>query len=109
MSRSKAGRPSWWRVASMTTLLLGACAATIVVVRSLPDSLAGAVAAVLAGALYVTVAASLLEWMVHRYVYPRKWLPFSRRIFEIHHRGHHYVIFPTWRYVTNFPVRRHPI
>jgi hypothetical protein len=106
--RSAPGLP-WWRVASITTLMLGACTALIALVRWLPDSLLGAVAAVLAGVVYTTVLASLLEWLVHRYVYHRKWLPFARRIFEIHHRGHHFVIFPTWRYVTNGPVRRHPI
>jgi hypothetical protein len=53
--------------------------------------------------------ASVLEWLVHRYVYHRRWLPFARRIYAIHHRGHHFEIFPTWRYVTNGPMRRHPI
>jgi len=93
----------------MATSLLSICAATIALVRLLPDSLVAVAVAVLAGVVYTTVAASLLEWLVHRYVYHRKWLPFARRIFEIHHRGHHYVIFPTWRCVTNGPVRRHPI
>jgi hypothetical protein len=53
--------------------------------------------------------ASVLEWLVHRYVYHRRLLPFARRIYAIHHRGHHFEIFPTWRYVTNAPMRRHPI
>src|SRR5215471_10469701 len=109
MSISKAGRLAWWRVACMATSLLSICAATIALVRLLPDSLVAVAVAVLAGVVYTTVAASLLEWLVHRYVYHRKWLPFARRIFEIHHLGHHYVIFPTWRYVTNGPVRRQPI
>jgi len=109
MTKNRTGRPFFWRSASTIILMLGVCAATIALVRSLPDTLAGAVAAILAGAVYTTVAASLLEWLVHRYIYHRKWVPFARRIFEIHHRGHHYVIFPTWRYVTNGPVRRHPI
>jgi hypothetical protein len=32
-----------------------------------------------------------------------------QRIFVIHHQGHHHALFPTWRYVTNGPARRHPI
>jgi hypothetical protein len=89
--------------------MLGVCAGLTVLVRSLPASPAGPVLAILAGVVYTTVAASLLEWLVHRYIYHRRWLPLARRIFEIHHRGHHFIIFPTWRYVTNGPVRRHPI
>jgi hypothetical protein len=47
--------------------------------------------------------------LVHRYVYHRPLFPWMRRIFVIHHQGHHHALFPTWRYVTNGPVRRHPI
>jgi sterol desaturase/sphingolipid hydroxylase (fatty acid hydroxylase superfamily) len=32
-----------------------------------------------------------------------------KHIYTIHHIGHHSVIFPTERYVTNGPVKRHPI
>src|SRR5262249_2158269 len=109
MSRGKSGGVSEWRVGCMAILMLGLCAGTIVLVRSLPDTSAAAFAAVVGGLGYTTVAAALLEWLVHRYIYHRRWVPFARRIFDIHHRGHHRVIFPTWRYVTNGPVRRHPI
>lgn len=97
------------RVLLMAVLMLAACAALVAAVRALSDTAAAAVAAVLAGVVYTTVAASLLEWLVHRYVYHRRWLPGLRHVFTIHHRGHHHIIFPTWRYVTNGPVRRHPV
>jgi sterol desaturase/sphingolipid hydroxylase (fatty acid hydroxylase superfamily) len=46
---------------------------------------------------------------VHRYVYHDRVFPGTYRIYDIHEKGHHHTIFPTWRYVTNGPVRRHPI
>jgi hypothetical protein len=93
----------------MALLLLGVLGTIVVLVRQLPLSLPGILAAALLGALALPVAASPLEWLVHRYVYHRRLIPFMRRIYVIHHQGHHHALFPTWRYVTNGPVRRHPI
>jgi hypothetical protein len=85
-------------------------AATVVLVRALPASWGGDLAAAIAGAVALLIAASPLEWLVHRYVYHRKALAFLRRIYVIHQQGHHHLLYPTWRrYVTNGPVRRHPI
>jgi len=75
----------------------------------LPPSAPGAAVAFLLGLLVLPVAASPYEWLVHRYVYHGTVIPFLRRIYVIHQHGHHYAIFPTWRYVTNGPVLRHPI
>jgi hypothetical protein len=86
-----------------------ACTGIVWLVRSLPVFfLSGLITAGL-GCIYLLMIASVLEWLVHRYVYHRRWLPFAGRIYAIHHRGHHFEIFPTWRYVTNPPMRRHPI
>jgi hypothetical protein len=93
----------------MVILLLGIPGTVVVLVRALPATAAGYLAAGLLGAAALPVMASPLEWLVHRHVYHRKLIPLTRRIYVIHHRGHHRAIFPTWRYVTNGPVRRHPI
>jgi len=97
------------RVAAMVALLLVFFAAVAWVVRLVPDSAPGAALAFLLGVVVLPVAASPYEWLVHRYVYHGQAIPFLRRIYVIHQHGHHYAIFPTWRYVTNGPVLRHPI
>jgi hypothetical protein len=109
MARTAQRRLSQIRVACGTLLFLGVLGAAVALVRALPPSTAGWLAASLLGVVALPVAASPLEWLVHRYVYHRRLFPFAHRIYVIHHRGHHHVIFPTWRYVTNGPVRRHPI
>jgi hypothetical protein len=93
----------------MLILLFGTLSMIVVLVRALPFTVPGYLAASLLGAAALPIMASPLEWWVHRYVYHRQQLPLLRRIYVIHHQGHHHAIFPTWRYVTNGPVRRHPI
>jgi hypothetical protein len=93
----------------MTLLILAALGLTVAFVRALSPSPGGQLAAGLVGAVALLIAASPLEWLVHRYVYHRKVVSFLRRIYVIHQQGHHRALFPTWRYVTNGPVRRHPI
>jgi len=97
------------RIACGTLFLLGILATIVLLVRELPASGVGLLAGGLLGVLALPIAASPLEWMVHRYVYHRRQIRPLRRIYVIHHQGHHRVIFPTWRYVTNGPVRRHPL
>jgi hypothetical protein len=109
MSRKVQRRLSPLRLACMVILLLGVLSTLVVLVRALPATVPGYLAAGLLGAAALPVMASPLEWLVHRHVYHRKLIPLTRRIYVIHHRGHHQAIFPTWRYVTNGPVRRHPI
>jgi hypothetical protein len=93
----------------MTLLILGLLGAVVALVQALPSSPGGYVAAGLLGGVALLIAALPLEWFVHRYVYHRKVFACLRRIYLIHHQGHHRAIFPTWRYVTNGPVCRHPI
>ena len=93
----------------MTLLILGVLGGIVALVRALPPSAGGHLAAAVVGAVALPIAASPLEWLVHRYVYHRRIISFLRRIYVIHQQGHHHVLFPTWRYVTNGPVRRHPI
>lgn len=97
------------RMLSMTFLLTGTLGGITAFVRVLPHSPAGHAAAFFLGCLALLIAASPLEWLVHRYIYHRKWVPVTKRIYDIHHKGHHHIIFPTWRYTTNGPVRRHAI
>lgn len=86
-------------------LALGIC----VVVNALPDTALGNTAAFVAGVCLTPLMASPFEWLVHRYIYHRHVVPGLRRIYTIHHHSHHYVFFPTWRYVTSGPARRIPI
>jgi len=109
MSRKVHRRLSSLRLTGMLILLLGILSIIVALVRALPLTVAGYLAASLLGAAALPIIASPLEWWVHRYVYHRKRIPLLRRIYAIHHQGHHHAIFPTWRYVTNGPVRRHPI
>lgn len=98
-----------WRIALMSGLVLASCGGILLLVPALPDSAAGNATAAVLGCIFLLAYASVLEWLVHRYIYHRHLLPFLTRIYAIHHRGHHRIIFPTWRYVTNGPTRRHPI
>ena len=97
------------RVLAAVLLLLGFFAGVAWLIGQLPATPLGQATAFLLGALVLPVAASPYEWLVHRYVYHGTVVPFLRRIYVIHQHGHHYAIFPTWRYVTNGPVLRHPI
>jgi hypothetical protein len=87
----------------------GTCAALLGLVRALPDTWPGHIVAIAAAGAVAVVAGSLLEWLIHRYIYHGRVIPLLGRISRIHQRGHHHVIFPTWRYVTNGPPRRHVV
>ncbi len=97
------------RIGVTTLLLLGLCAAILLTVRLLPKGIPGLGFALTGGVLFTIIPASILEWLVHRYIYHRNRFEPLAQIYRIHHRGHHAAIFPTWRYTTNGPVRRHPI
>lgn len=77
--------------------------------RRLPADVAGTAGAVALGAAATLVVSSVVEWLVHRYVYHRGRLRVLSRLRDIHHRVHHHVFFPTWRYVTSGPPRRIPL
>jgi len=97
------------RFALATVFLFVVCAAICLAVRAVPDGVYSATVAVLGGVIFALIPASVLEWIVHRYVYHRRSFGPLAQIFRIHHQGHHAAIFPTWRYTTNGPVRRHPV
>jgi hypothetical protein len=91
-------------------LLVSAIAGGLIALaRAQPPSPWGVGVGVLCGLVLMPLLASPLEWLVHRYVYHRAVVPGLRAIYEIHHRVHHYVFFPTWRYVTSGPPRRIPV
>ena len=98
-----------WRIGATVLLLLAFFSGIFWAVAQMPTSLPWKGLAFLIGVLVLPVAASPYEWLVHRYVYHGTVVPMLRRIYVIHQHGHHYAIFPTWRYVTNGPVLRHPI
>jgi hypothetical protein len=106
-SRHKRIHPA--RFAGAMVLVLTCSGLMIVGVRQLPQSPLGYGIACGLGALFTLVNASVLEWLVHRYVYHRNWIPGLRRIYAIHHPGHHFTFFPTWRYVSDGSPRRHKI
>ena len=82
MSRKVRRRLSPLRLACMVILLLGVLSTVVVLVRALPATAAGYLAAGLLGAAALPVMASPLEWLVHRHVYHRKLIPLTRRIFS---------------------------
>ena len=68
------------------------------------------VTSILSGIAITVIGLSLQEWTVHRYLYHRHHKNFlMKHIYTIHHIGHHSVIFPPGRYVTNGKVKRHSI
>lgn len=98
------------RFSIVTAALLAVCAGLVLLVRAVaPGGDSALPVAVVSGILFTLIPASVIEWLVHRYIYHRKRFGPLAQIFRIHHRGHHAAIFPTWRYTTNGTVRRHPV
>jgi hypothetical protein len=97
------------RVALGSAAIVALAAAIFAIARAQSATGRGAVVAFLAGLLLMPLLASPVEWLVHRYVYHRALVEALRPIHEVHHRVHHYVFFPTWRYVTAGPPRRIPL
>jgi hypothetical protein len=82
----------------LMNLLIAAIAVGLILgVGALPGGMVGVTLAFLAGLVLTPLLASPLEWIVHRYVYHRVIVPFLRPIYDVHHKGHHYVFFPTSR------------
>jgi hypothetical protein len=84
-------------------VLIGTGAVIVVVlavaglVRLLPDpGGAPAVIAVVLGLVVLPVAASPIEWFVHRFVYHEAVIRPLKAIYTVH-TVHHYAYFPTWR------------
>jgi hypothetical protein len=97
------------RVLAMSLMLFLLAAGICALVVSLPHSTLGNTVAFFGGLCLTPLLASPYEWLVHRYIYHRHVVPGLGRIYTIHHHSHHYVFFPTWRYVTSGPPRRIPI
>ena len=97
------------RLMLTTVLMLGICAGIVGLVHTAPDGIYSIMVAVIGGALFTLIPSSIFEWLVHRYIYHRQQAGPLGQIHRIHQREHHFAIFPTWRYTTNGPVRRHPI
>jgi hypothetical protein len=92
-----------------TTALFLVCIGIIFAVRATGGGVTSTLVAVIGGITITLIPASVYEWLVHRNIYHNKsWGPLAR-IYHIHQQGHHVQIFPTWRYTTNGPVRRHPV
>ena len=72
------------------------------------DSAANRTAVFVAGFLLLPVAASPIEWFVHRFVYHEAKVAPLAAIHTVH-TTHHFSYFPTWRYVTRGPARRLPV
>lgn len=82
-----------WRFAIGVAVILAWSAATIWAGATL-----GPVAAVLAGVLFTVPLCSLGEWLVHGVLYHNE-LPGLGWIRDIHHKGHHFALFPPKKYV----------
>lgn len=97
------------RVGHGLLLISAAAAGLFVLARAQAPGVWGAAVGFAAGLVLMPLLASPVEWLVHRYVYHRALVPGLRAVYDIHHRVHHYVFFPTWRYVTSGPPRRIPV
>lgn len=97
------------RVLGGTVLLVAIAETGVLAARSLPDTPLGWLGGIALGLVLTPILASPIEWLVHRYIYHRVLIRPLRPIYEVHHRAHHHIFFPTWRYVTGGPPRRLPI
>jgi len=94
------------RVVVATGAVAAVIAGIMLNVSVLPDDgVLPALVAVLLGLVLVPLAASPIEWFVHRFVYHQPVVRGLAAIFVVH-TAHHYSYFPTWRYVTAGPARR---
>lgn len=97
------------RVVTWTTLLIGSVYSAMVLVADAHHSSPWSrIAILLLGIALVPIAASPIEWIVHRFVYHEPVVKKLSPIFSVH-TAHHFSYFPTWRYVTNGPARRLPV
>jgi hypothetical protein len=98
-----------WRVFAAAVAVIAGIGGLLWLSTQLQPSGLGFVAQLAAGGLIMLIAASVFEWLVHRYIYHSAVIPGLRRIHVIHEQGHHRSIFPTWRYTTHGMPNRHPI
>lgn len=90
------------------TLALGVYSTMVLVGTISVTNPALALAVFAIGFALLPVAASPIEWFVHRFVYHEPKIKPLTAIYTVH-TTHHYSYFPTWRYVTGGPARRLPV
>jgi hypothetical protein len=93
-------RPASWSRLIASSFLLTAGVLLGPFSRIVPRGTLGTLAASFAGIIFTLVAASPIEWIIHRYFYHRCLFRQSRRIYAVH-AAHHHVYFPASRYVTS--------
>lgn len=62
--------------------------------------------ALLLGFVYTFLVASMMEWIVHKYVYHNSFPILLQHIYKIHHIVHHCHQFPTGKYTSTGPPKR---
>jgi hypothetical protein len=102
----RAPRPRRRRIAAVVAGAISVHALLVAVARAFP----GTPAPVLAALLSALVLGAIGEWLVHRFLMHRPWRPrILRVIYDLHHRGHHYVHFTPARYVHDGPINYVPV
>jgi hypothetical protein len=109
----RAAEPSALRVFAVFVGVSAALAVLVLLARWLAPSagtLGGSLASLAAGALATLLAASIIEWVVHRWIMHRpSRLPLLRLAYEHHHRAHHWINFPPDQYIQAGPVQYVPL
>ena len=97
------------RILCASAVIVAITASFLFLATSLPATPVNTVLTALMGIVLMPIMASPVEWLVHRYIYHRRFTRLLHPLYNIHHRVHHYVYFPTWRYVTGGEPRRIPV
>ena len=109
----RAAEPSALRVFAVFAGVSASLAALVLLARWLAPSAGtpgGSLASLAAGALATLLAASIIEWAVHRWIMHRPTrLPLLRLAYEHHHRAHHWINFPPDQYIQAGPVQYVPL
>lgn len=109
----RVAEPSAIRVVVVFVGATAALAALVMLSRWLAPatgSVAAGLASIAAGAVATLLAASIIEWAVHRWIMHRPTrLPLLRLAYEHHHRAHHWINFPPDQYIQAGAVQYVPL
>ena len=109
----RAVEPSAARIVAVFFGVTAALAALVELARWLSLSAGaawGLFASLVAGVAATLLAASIIEWVVHRWIMHRpSRLPLLRLAYEHHHRAHHWINFPPDQYIQAGPVQYVPL
>jgi hypothetical protein len=109
----RAAEPSVLRVLVVFAGVAAALASLLLLARGLvpaTGNVAAGLASIAAGVVATLLAASLIEWAVHRWIMHRPTrLPLLRLAYEHHHRAHHWINFPPDQYIQAGPVQYVPL